>query len=96
MGAVRSRLTVTIAAKHAANIGSNSVNAAVISMTSTIPVIGACTTPVKNAAMPTKVKAAGSTPRSGKIVWHNAPQTRPSCAPSTNNGANSPPGVRAA
>ena len=65
-------------------------------VTSTIPVTGACTTPVKNAAIPTTANASGSMPRLGKAAWHNAPNKSPSWAPNTSKGANSPPGVRAA
>jgi ABC-type uncharacterized transport system substrate-binding protein len=48
-----SRVGTSMAAKHATSIGSNIVTLAVISVTSTIPVSGARTTPVKKAAIPT-------------------------------------------
>ena len=57
-----------MAAKHAPSIGRSIVNAPVISATRTMPVTGACTTPVKKAAMPTTAKAVASTSRAGKAI----------------------------
>ena len=48
-----------MAAKHAPSIGKSIVKLAVISVTRTIPVIGARTTAVKNAAMPTIASEVG-------------------------------------
>ena len=48
-----------MAAKQAPSIGSNSVTLEVISVARTIPVSGARTTPVKNAAIPTTAKPTG-------------------------------------
>src|SRR5215472_4045598 len=50
MGASRSRVGTSMEVKHATSIGSNIVTLAVISVTSTMPVSGARTTPVKKAA----------------------------------------------
>src|SRR5262249_50144760 len=44
-------------------------------------VTGACTTAVKNAAMPTTAKAVGSRPAAGMASLQNAPKNNPSCAP---------------
>ena len=49
-----------MAAKQASNIGRRSVKQPVISVTKTMPVTGARTTAVKNAAIPTTAKAAVS------------------------------------
>jgi hypothetical protein len=48
-----------MAAKHAASIGKSVVKLDVISVTNTIPVIGARTPAVKNAAMPTIASEVG-------------------------------------
>ena len=48
----------TIATTHAANIGSSMAKLPVISVISVMPVIGARTTAVKNAAMPTTANAS--------------------------------------
>jgi hypothetical protein len=48
-----------IAVKHAASIGKSKVKLPVNSVTRTMPVIGARTTAVKNAAMPTAANALG-------------------------------------
>jgi hypothetical protein len=48
-----------MAAKQASNIGRRRVKHPVISVTRIIPVTGARTTALKNAAMPTTAKAAG-------------------------------------
>jgi len=71
------------------------VTVAVISVTSTMPVSGARTTPVKNAAM-RHGESSGTMPRSGKREPAQSAEYRPSCAPSTSKGANNPPGVPAA
>ena len=57
MGALPSRFVTNIAAKHALSIGKSSVKLAVISVTRMIPVTGARTTAVKNAAMPAMASA---------------------------------------
>ncbi len=72
------------------------VTAAVISTTSTMPVSGARTTPVKKAAIPTTANAAGWIFKPGNASWPRSPKNSPSCAPSTSMGANKPPGVPAA
>ncbi len=69
---------------------------AVISVTSTMPVSGARTTPVKKAAMPTKAKDCGSIAAPGNSILQRAPNISPACAPSVSSGANRPPGVPAA
>jgi hypothetical protein len=48
-----------MAAKHASNIGRRSVKHPVISVTKMMPVTGARTTAVKNAAMPTIASELG-------------------------------------
>ena len=48
-----------MAIEHAHNIGSSIDTLPVISVASTMPVIGARTTPVKKAAMPTTANASG-------------------------------------
>ena len=60
MGASRSRIGTSIAVKHALSMGKSKVKLAVISVTKMIPVTGARTTAVKNAAMPTTPSAVGS------------------------------------
>ena len=52
-------------AKQASNIGRRSVKHPVISVTKMMPVTGARTTAVKNAAIPTTTKAAGVQPGKG-------------------------------
>jgi hypothetical protein len=59
MGGFPSSVGTSMATKHAASIGSSSVTLAVISVTSTMPVSGARTTPVKNAAIPTTANPCG-------------------------------------
>ena len=61
-----------------------------------IPVIGARTTAVKKAAMPTTARVRGSGAHSGKKWVQTIPKRRPLCAPRTSRGAKRPPGVRAA
>ena len=65
MGASRSRFGTSIAVKQALSIGKSKVKLAVISVTRTIPVSGARTTAVKNAAMPTMASAGGCGARAG-------------------------------
>ena len=59
MGASRSRFGTSIAAKQALSIGKSKVKLAVISVTRMMPVSGARTTAVKNAAIPTTASAVG-------------------------------------
>lgn len=59
MGALPSRFGISIAAKHALSMGKSKVKLAVISMTKMMPVTGARTTAVKNAAMPTIPSVVG-------------------------------------
>ena len=59
MGGSPSSVGTSIAVKQAASIGRSMGKLAVISITRTMPVTGARTTPVKNAAMPTTAKATG-------------------------------------
>ena len=59
MGGSLSSVGTSIATAHAHNIGSSIVTLAVISVVSTMPVIGARTTPVKKAAMPTTANPSG-------------------------------------
>jgi hypothetical protein len=66
-----------IAAKQASTMGRRSVKHPVISVTKMIPVTGARTTAVKNAAMPTTAKAVGRSPRYGNQRQKNVPRKRP-------------------
>ena len=52
MGALPSRFGISIAAKHELSMGKSKVKLPVISVTKMMPVTGARTTAVKNAAMP--------------------------------------------
>ena len=85
-----------MAVKHAISIGSSSVTFAVISNVSTIPVSGARTIPLNNAAMPTTAKLTGWIPAPGNRASAASPKNKPLCAPRTSIGANRPPGVPAA
>jgi hypothetical protein len=59
MGALRISVGTSIATQQAPSIGNSIVTLAVISVTSTMPVSGARTTPVKKAAIPTTANASG-------------------------------------
>ena len=59
MGGSLSSVGVSMAIEHAHNIVSNIETLPVISVASTMPVMGAHTTPAKNAAMPTIANASG-------------------------------------
>jgi hypothetical protein len=60
--------------KQAPNIGKSIVTFAVISTTRTIPVSGARTTPVKNAAIPTTANPSGWMFKSGNRSWQSCPK----------------------
>jgi hypothetical protein len=66
MGALLRRTGTSMATKHAPSIGRSIVTLAVISVTSTMPVSGARTTPVKKAAMPTTAKPSRLNVQVGK------------------------------
>src|SRR5262249_40075278 len=74
MGALASSVGTTMAAKQALSIGNSNVKLAVISMTRTMPVRGARTTPVKNAAMPATASARGSAETSGNHWLQKIPK----------------------
>jgi hypothetical protein len=59
MGGSLSSVGTSMATEHAHNIGSSIEAFPVISVASTMPVIGARTTPAKNAAMPTIANPSG-------------------------------------
>ena len=59
MGGSRSSDGTNMATKHAQIIGNSIETLAVISVTSTMPVTGARTTPVKKAAIPTTANPTG-------------------------------------
>ena len=59
MGGSPSKFGTIMAAKQANNIGKRRVKDPVISVTRMMPVTGARTTAVKNAAIPTTAKAVG-------------------------------------
>ncbi|MNC69941.1 hypothetical protein D3C75_1206890 [compost metagenome] len=65
----------------------------VISVTSTMPVMGARTVAAKSAPMPAMAKAPGSMPRSGKAAWNRWPKITPNRVPSARVGAKTPPGA---
>ena len=59
MGGSFSRVAASMAIEQAHSIGSSIETLPVISVASTMPVIGARTTPAKNAAIPTTANASG-------------------------------------
>jgi len=77
MGASRSRIGTSIAVKHALSMGKSKVKLAVISVTKMIPVTGARTTAVKNAAMPTTPSAVGDGATAGNHREQRVPKRRP-------------------
>ena len=66
-----------MAAKQDPNIGRSKVRLAVISMTKMMPVSGARTTAVKNAAIPTTANATGFGAAVANHWWERIPKNRP-------------------
>ena len=63
----------------------------IISDIITIVEKGVCATPAKKAAIPTSMKEARLTSKSGKITWPRHATPPPSMPPTKRDGANSPP-----